>query len=867
MKKLLSALIAVVIVLSTLISLPLSVSAESLYIRKIVSVVYDDSGSMDGENKWAFANYAMQSFCGMLNSEDQLYITYMADAEDAHYVGYDPQRIDLSAGGIQTSVEAIRTHNNKGNTPYQAVEIAYNKLKSIDDPNPNTQYWLVVITDGEFQSAPADLNAEFDKYVATVMPNGSYPQVTFLGIGKNVTPPKGDQKKGIYTYSASNASGIIGAMSDMADRISGRTRLDKNGIKKIDDTTIQVSSSIPLLNIAVFTQGGDAKITKAEYTGGANIPISRNVSLNYPGYSDLVGGAYLLGDSQTVIEAGSYNIKFDHKVDIDNVIVLFEPALEMRVNLAVNGKEITDFSGLSNSMENDKITISCKIYEMGTSKEVDPALLPPGTKFEITVTENGTVAEQISGKDMVLADYVLKNTETEIEAAVLIEGFNPITFSTKFTPVKYVPKIVYTVASDFGSDVKNVKLDYIDGNKDLSICFTFFADGVPMTDTEAVKALNPVISVSPQGNAGVITYSNDGKVIFTPNAASIPAQNDGSFEVDVTCTIDEGASATQTYTVLISSYEVISVAATQSVKKTELFGNPVSVSFYITKDGDKLDKAAVEKQISILLNEEHASLKTDIVVSADGTITVTPYTDEEYILNFKTWWTNWSYYFGLEGSDIKVTLNHAYGNAESVIDIVGEDTEYMLKNVYAPLILEILIVAAILAYIIRYFTKPRFASNGVLYVGSISWNRGTAGTHRMELGEVPLKQFNKFKNLWNPFKPLIVSANGVSITAVKGNRIQCNELFPWFSDGIRPKVRTIQINSPKDVVNYCLEKEELVIHEIKTISVMDEQNRIISQDDSVYYFARADIVNVKVGTKQTEVIDSAIAFCYSTIQN
>jgi hypothetical protein len=48
---------------------------------------------------------------------------------------------------------------------------------------------------------------------------------------------------------------------------------------------------------------------------------------------------------------------------------------------------------------------------------------------------------------------------------------------------------------------------------------------------------------------------------------------------------------------------------------------------------------------------------------------------------------------------------------------------------------------------------------------------------------------------------------------------------------------------------------------------MDEQNRIVSQDDSVYYFARADIVNVKVGSKQTEVIDSAIAFCYSTIQN
>ena len=186
---------------------------------------------------------------------------------------------------------------------------------------------------------------------------------------------------------------------------------------------------------------------------------------------------------------------------------------------------------------------------------------------------------------------------------------------------------------------------------------------------------------------------------------------------------------------------------------------------------------------------------------------------------------------------------------------------------YLPLILEILLLAAIIAYIVRYFTKARFASNGVLYVGSIARNRGTAGTHRLELLEVHLKQFNKFKNLWNPFKELTVSANGVNITAAKGNRILCNEAFPWYSDGIRPKARTIRIDSPKDVVNYCQENDELVIHEIKTVRVMDEQNRMISQDDSVYYFARADITYVKVGTKQTEVIDSAVAFCYSTIQN
>ena len=34
--------------------------------KKIISVVYDDSGSMnDDHDSWAVANYAMQAFCGM----------------------------------------------------------------------------------------------------------------------------------------------------------------------------------------------------------------------------------------------------------------------------------------------------------------------------------------------------------------------------------------------------------------------------------------------------------------------------------------------------------------------------------------------------------------------------------------------------------------------------------------------------------------------------------------------------------------------------------------------------------------------------------------------------------------------------------
>ena len=108
MKKALSALLVLIIVLPILVTfLAVPASAESLYIRKIVSVVYDDSGSMKGD-KWAYANYAMQAFCGMLNSEDQLYITYMDDSQTVS--NYSPEKKNLSAGGIQDSVNSIKNH-------------------------------------------------------------------------------------------------------------------------------------------------------------------------------------------------------------------------------------------------------------------------------------------------------------------------------------------------------------------------------------------------------------------------------------------------------------------------------------------------------------------------------------------------------------------------------------------------------------------------------------------------------------------------------------------------------------------------------------------------------------------------------------
>ena len=269
MRRLMARLLTLAVLLVTLTGIySVTANAESLYIRKIVSVVYDDSGSMTSEDKWAYANYAMQTFCGMLNSEDRLYVTYMKSAKNPDY---EPEKIDLSASGIQNSIESIRNHSDTSSTPYQAVEIAFNKLKAVQDPNANTQYWLIILTDGTFDrdsyisnpDKPDELIDYFDGYVNEVMPNGTNPQITYFAIGGSALKVPAQEDKGLYTYSCTGAADIISTMSDIADRVSGRTRLDKSDMKLLDEKTVQISSAIPLLNIAVLSQETDSKIVSA----------------------------------------------------------------------------------------------------------------------------------------------------------------------------------------------------------------------------------------------------------------------------------------------------------------------------------------------------------------------------------------------------------------------------------------------------------------------------------------------------------------------------------------------------------------------------------------------------------------------------
>ncbi|MBO4930603.1 MAG: hypothetical protein J6I42_00330, partial [Clostridia bacterium] len=675
----------------------------------------------------------------------------------------------------------------------------------------------------------------------TTMPNGTKPQITFLAIGNGVTHlPTQDEKGGVYTYSAETPKAIPEVMAVMADRVSGKTKTDKKKIKQLDEQTIHVSSVLPLLSITVLAQETDAVLTGARANGEIDIPIVRSAELNYPGYENLRGGAFLLGDAQTVIVAGDYDLYFDRAVSAENVMILYEPALEMRMKLFVNGKEVDEFYDMNTITENDTLSVSCGIYEMGTDTEIPADRLPPDTEFRLEIIEDGKTVWESESADMKLDSYDLDPVETMVRASVVFEGFRPIVSTADFCPLEQ--EAAYTIVGEFKNNNDRVRYADIAENQTMQAEFTIYADGEAITDPQTIRALNPKITVSPEGNGGDISISADGKVIYLPKTAGLAADGEEFFDVSVTCTA-ENVQTSLTYRVVIADYEILAEPVTDTVAVTEFYGSTAGVSFRILKDGVSLSKADVRNSFVITLNEEYPHLVTDITVAPDGTITCVPHDPEEYVLNFGTWWINWFRYFRLERADVVVRLEHPCGIAEAVLPVREAALAYQLLCVYAPLLLELILIAAVTAYLIRYFTKARFPENAVFCIGDVTYNSFRKNHTLGNFCAYPLKQYNTFRCLWNPFRELTATVGGtVPVTALHGGRIRCEKEFPWYGAAIQPEDPMLRnLRTAQGVLEYLQVNEHLKLKEIQPHNVIDDINTVLVQDEGQFYIVDADV--------------------------
>lgn len=405
--------------------------------KKIVYVVLDDSTSMDHEGRWARANYATQVLAGLMNQGDELKVYYLK-----YSARNGPQSVDLSAQGIQKALQKIGNMVTIGSTPFSTVQQAQQALNA-RTPEKDAQYWLVILTDGSYDEgySAQEIRNKFQKFVSDgVGRQHEKLQMIYLTIGNNADRiDEGGHgsdlaEKGIYCYHAQDGNGsqgIVPVMAEVADRISGRSRLEGASVVKIDKKTLQIKSDIPLFNFVVMIQNSKAALSKVVCDGTTQLNISRTAPAKA---NDKDYNVWLDANVQTVdygskhIPPGTYTLHFDSEIDASKVAVLFEPALQVKLYLDDPSKVHVE----------DSFTASAKILEYGTSNVFSLDQLPKGSTLTLEV-KNGKKTEKKSGNEPEVTLGKVENATVYVTATLSIPGFRDIVAQQQFDPIPPPP--------------------------------------------------------------------------------------------------------------------------------------------------------------------------------------------------------------------------------------------------------------------------------------------------------------------------------------------------------------------------------------------------------------------------------------------
>ena len=429
LRKTISTVLVLVLLFTLCLTFSVSADSTSVRNRKIVSLVYDDSGSMSGE-KWEYTSYALQCFAAMLNDEDKLDITYMST--------YQKGSTSVNTKNLAKAVEEIRKHSSSGGTPADSIDTAFKALQAANDTNPNSQYWLIILTDGQMAG---DETAEdkVNKYADVTLPNGTKAQIIYMTIcdTNNAFTPQ-FTKTNVQTKKANTASEVTDIISDIACDISGRYEVDAADITWVDNKTVQVKADTPLTRMGVLVQRSQATISSVENPEGIKLKQIRSIPVALPMRSQklsaeeaasLRGNVSLFGSLTGNIAADTYTIHFSEDIRKEDLVIMFEPAFELRLEVSMDGAVITD---LSNLAAKQVVNIEAVLYETGTNNRIPDSMLPAGVQKHIVLSEGGGVVRSENG--LTLSAVELKMIETRVEAEMKVPGFFTATDAIAFTP-------------------------------------------------------------------------------------------------------------------------------------------------------------------------------------------------------------------------------------------------------------------------------------------------------------------------------------------------------------------------------------------------------------------------------------------------
>ena len=276
MKKLISKLLVFVMLIT--LAVPAGLISQAAEVQKsgarAIYVVFDNSGSMYGPGNmaWSQATYAMEVFAAMMNYDngDQMKIFPMHDVTTDGTGA--TSSITVSSISDIAQIHNMYTPQPLG-TPYTQVNTAANELAALLDSGGAAEGWLVVLTDGDFDSDLPATNLQTDLEQKAEMRDNMYAQYLAMG-SDNKTVADAKEEIGLYSQKVENSSQVINELAVISNRIFERneyTSLKNDG---------SLSFDIPLSRLIVFAQGSDVSINSLKNKEGSEINLESNYEVS-----------------------------------------------------------------------------------------------------------------------------------------------------------------------------------------------------------------------------------------------------------------------------------------------------------------------------------------------------------------------------------------------------------------------------------------------------------------------------------------------------------------------------------------------------------------------------------------------------------
>lgn len=535
------ALACVLVLLVSILLVPAvqADQANTVYVRKHVSLLYDNSGSMSqaiqsADNlKWSYASYAAQVFTGLLNETDTLTVTFMNDLTT------DQMKLDL-AGDRQAQVQKVldATGTARGGTPlssaYEALNVLIQEGLLSDaqlgaaEVDESEQFWLVLTTDGNFNDDydylydPSDV----EDALAQILEDYSSLQLVYFGIGTEGDTSslaaidfRESAKLNAYpnfsAYFAEDQDEIVSTMQEMSNRISGRYDVQENVKVSGKTVTIRISGeSSPIRNVAVLAQQTGARLVSATAEDGTKLEVSRSATISYPynrNYDNVpegtLGGCTAMITSPTgKIPEGTVTLTFSEDVSNATLSLMYEPAIHVALTVqrkTADGKW-EDIRPGQKITTGDVLRLQYEIREDGADTALAANRLPGKSEAEFTcgdrVIQPGEEFTVPAGNSTITASVSLMDGAYRVSTSRTIQAVN---------------------ATDFRVTVSG-PLTLLD--TELAVNSTQYIDFAVTLDGSPVESdLLPSFQVDTGTLQGQVTYPGRGVIRFTPKQTGASA--------------------------------------------------------------------------------------------------------------------------------------------------------------------------------------------------------------------------------------------------------------------------------------------------------------------------------------------------------